>query len=215
MKKLLFLFGTLLGITACAQDSTTFFNPRKIALGVSMQHLFINGLRLELEIPVTSQSTFLLNPIYYLSDGKNRTVQSYKNDAVEGFGIEIMRKNYLWQKVRPKRFLHERFYVGYGVGYHRIQVSYNELNWVKRNSFYYIENKRFHETVHRGDIFGALGLRYEWCDRLFADISLGPCIRRAFFKHEQLIYLREYKSMTDYHYSGITLRLLGTIGVRF
>ena len=199
---------------------------KKFFVKFTPQHLFINGLHLELEKPLQAgtRASIIFSPRVY--SGLTRTVDALagrryavRNDdtRVYGYGLEWQHRVYLSSNAS---FDETRVYFAYGPNFHYFNVEFQKEGYLAEigsdGLTYYRGSRRpFNEKINRWGAVAMLGLQQPmYTDRLLIDLYLGPGYKYSAVRTNYTV--ERYTSRTsDFGYTGFYLLAGIKFGVAF
>ena len=195
---------------AFAQTDT--LGARPLYLKISLQHLLINGLHVDIEKPhkYNKRRSLVLSPRFY--SGRTHTVDLFSgrsgeeedNAQVLGFGAEIQQRWYLSTKTDITR---KRTYVAYGLNLHHFAVAFEKEAWVEETAsdglaYYQYRMRPYQEKIYQWGAVAMFGAQNPLSiPRTILDIFVGVGYHNS---HGQTTYhkLRYNQGFMDYGYTG-------------
>jgi hypothetical protein len=199
---------------------------KKFFVKFTPQHLFINGLHMELEKPLQAgtRASVIVSPRVY--SGQTRTVDALASrryavrkdeTRVNGVGLEVQHRVYLSSNAN---FDEKRFYFAYGPNFHRFNVKFRKEGYqaeVGSDGLTYYRGTRrpFNEKIYRWGAVAMLGLQQPmYTARLLIDLYLGPGYKYSTIR-TNYTSVRYNERTSDFGYTGFYLLTGIKFGVAF
>jgi hypothetical protein len=148
------------------------------------QHLFQNGIRIEIDKPLRHSNTWLtIAPsMYYREKRGNYFFGNYNVHGVAGVGLDIYYRRYM--SSAPSSGL----YISAGGGYRFIRQKYIGDRWEtfteKGLSFYRYNNEPWYKKIHTANIRLVTGYQFLAAENFATDFFVGFGLRLSAFGNE-------------------------------
>lgn len=200
MKKItiLFILSLLFGAVRAQEKEY------KLLVMGSPQHLAINGLRVDLDLPLKrSWQWLVLSPTFYYNKGDDALGFFYESsyNRLIGGGLDVNTKSFLGRKIHG-----EGAYASFGGGYRYLNVKTSDFKWVsyeqKGLRYYERQPADYSLDIHSINARAVLGLQTLLMPGMMIDVYAGVGLKYSIHDQPEGTYLKYNESTIDYGYTG-------------
>jgi len=215
---------TLVSLNLCAQEIEPARQQPKFSFGFAPLSLLFNKTRFELETGVGKKSPVMISvsPIFYSGTTQmysntrhikpDNSEADYSSDLVSGMGGEMGIK---FMKVLDPFHL-SMIYYGFGVGYHKINLSYQDYDFQPYQedglTYYNYQLGDVREDIQRTNVFGLLGGRTYAGNRIYFDLSIGLGYQKSNIKSSAFQPRDHESSIFGFGYTGFCYKAVLSVG---
>ncbi len=169
------------------------------------QHLFKNGLRIEIDKQTRGTNAWwVFAPQYYIDLSNTNNLNLYNNPAykqMHGFGMSVYRKVFV-----SKKSPNQGVYIGGGLGYQNFNLLVDRGRWNEFTkdglNYFRMEKSDYEVHINKALIDAIVGYQKEITDRLFLDIFIGVGLRYSFYDQPSGSDIRFNENTFDFGYTG-------------
>lgn len=175
--------------------------PRILVMGVP-QYLFINGLRVDMDVPSDNYRTWwVFAPQYYINVSEPGGLNDRIFKELHGFGLSVYRKGFL-----SKNSNETGVYIMGGIGFQHFNILDDSEHWIDiiENGLTYkrLVNGEYHIYINKILTEAVIGYQKDISSRLYIDIFAGIGLRYSFYDQPSGNERKFNRNIFDYGYTG-------------